>query len=173
MSEETENGIISAHSDAPDPEITTELEALPPPELPQLNSEDMNRALRQLGCTSSQIKNANALRVLGADMQKKGIFQYALGELIHSNNLRREMIGKCRRRVNRRDSSAEEFCMYVEALNNVLNGKDKNTQQILDLTKRSDWQSSNPERHPSAPPKRQPIILMNVTGNVECKDGKP
>lgn len=171
MSEEENNELNPDVDIGPPPNAGCVTHAIvPAPNLPAITGDEMEQGLRQLGASKTEIKHVNAKRLLGSGMQKAGVFQYAVGELIHTNIIREDMIRKCRTKLRQKELTAEDFGIYAHSLNAALNGRDKNTAQLLSIVEKPDWQDPKPQRPQGAPPKKQPIVVINTTGNVACKE---
>jgi hypothetical protein len=144
---------------------------VPAPQVPKMTRAEQRKALRDLGLSSTKIRSMDATRILGEDMQREGLFQYASGELIHTNLRRDDLIQKCCINLSKDSLQPGEFAVYAKALNDALNGKNKGLKQMIELAQKNGWKDPKPTRPDGAPPKRVPIVAINTTGNVEVREG--
>jgi len=168
MNENPEREVIDSNT-VPEEQKAAETVLLPA--AVEMKPDEIDEALEETGLTAINIKRFKALEKIGADLQKQGALRVGIGELIHSNQIRMEMIQNCRRRL-RFSKDVAEFSAYAHVLNTALSGKDQATKELLKTAQSGELEDSHLRLPHGAAPKGQRIVAVQINNTVSPPEKK-
>lgn len=118
------------------------------------------------GISVVRIRRMGTQSFLAGLLEEMGAQRVCVGDMLMSNQLRMEAIQKCRRAFQRA-KTPQEVAGVAEAINKLLDSKDKTTHVLLKTLQEGSPLGGKAAVSPTLPPKGVQIVAQNVTVNAD------